>query len=221
MGKRSNFPHRDDYPTPAKAVTPLIPWLRGIRTFAEPCCGDDGALVKHLESHGLRCVYRGDIATGQDALALDNYGEIDAIISNTPWTRSLLHPLITHFQKIAPTWLLIDQDWGVTKQATPILKHCTDILPIGRLIWIPGTEWPGKDNCAWYRFAADHTAGPVLHPYRSAPVSLPRAALCGQCGKPYRALRSSSTFCSDACRQRAHRSRLSVTKRDAGGELGA
>ena len=63
MGKRSNFERRerDFYPTPAKAVAPLIPILRGIRTFAEPCCGD-GALVRHLEALGLRCVYTGDIA---------------------------------------------------------------------------------------------------------------------------------------------------------------
>ena len=75
MGKRSNFPRRDRdlYPTPRSAVLPLIPHLRGIRTFAEPCC-DDGALVRHLESFGLRCVYAGDIATGQDALALESYG---------------------------------------------------------------------------------------------------------------------------------------------------
>jgi hypothetical protein len=139
MGKRSNFPHRDDYPTPAKAVTPLVPWLRGIRRFAEPCCGD-GVLVRHLESHGLRCVFAGDIATGQDALALDSYGEIDAIISNTPWTRPILHSLIIHFVRIAPTWLLIDADWSHTRQATPYLKHCSDILPIGRVIWIPGTK---------------------------------------------------------------------------------
>jgi hypothetical protein len=48
-----------------------------IRTFAEPCAGD-GALVRHLESHGLRCAYAGDIATGQDTLALEHYGAIDA-----------------------------------------------------------------------------------------------------------------------------------------------
>ena len=77
MGKRSNFERReaDFYPTPRAAVVPLVPHLRrgGIRTFAEPCAGD-GALVRHLESFGLRCVYSGDIRNGQDALALDNYG---------------------------------------------------------------------------------------------------------------------------------------------------
>ena len=88
MGKRSNFERReaDFYPTPRAAVVPLIPYLRGIRTFAEPCAGD-GDLVRHLEAFGLRCVYAGDIRSGQDALALDYYGAVDAIITNPPWSR--------------------------------------------------------------------------------------------------------------------------------------
>jgi hypothetical protein len=62
MGKRSNFERReaDFYPTPRTAVVPLIPYLRGIRSFAEPCAGD-AALVRHLEAFGLRSVYIGDI----------------------------------------------------------------------------------------------------------------------------------------------------------------
>jgi hypothetical protein len=75
MGKRSNFERRerDFYATPAAAVPPLIPHLRlhAVRTFAEPCCGD-GALVNYLEGFGLRCVYAGDIASGDDALARDS-----------------------------------------------------------------------------------------------------------------------------------------------------
>ena len=94
MGKRSNFERkeRDFYPTPAKAVLPLIPHLRsaGIKTFAEPCCGR-GHLVRHLESFGLTCVYAGDIATGQDALAFDHYGAADVIkrIRLTPASRCM------------------------------------------------------------------------------------------------------------------------------------
>ena len=211
MGKRSNFPRNanDLYPTPHAAVLPLIPWLRGVRTFAEPCCGN-GDLVRHLESHGLRCVYAGDINDGRDALALEQYGDVDSIITNSPWTRSVLHPLIRHFARIAPTWLLIDQDWACTKQAIPFLTSCTDILPIGRQIWIPGTNTHGFDNAAWYRFDARHAAGPVFHAYRSAPASV-RAVLCGHCGQTYWPQRSSSQFCSAACRQGSYRARVSVT----------
>ena len=50
MGKRSTFSRRanDAYPTPIEAVRPLVPHLRGMHIFAEPCAGD-GALVRHLE----------------------------------------------------------------------------------------------------------------------------------------------------------------------------
>ena len=146
MGKRSTFERipRDFYPTPQRAVPPLIPHLRGVRSFAEPCCGD-GALVRHLESLGLRCAYAGDIATGQDALAArPTTAPLDAIITNPPYTRPLMHALIAHFQRIAPTWLLLELDWAATKQAIPYLTNCSDIVTIGRLRWIPGIHTPAK-----------------------------------------------------------------------------
>ena len=124
MGKRSNFERReaDFYPTPRAAVVPLIPYLRGIgiTTFAEPCCGD-GALVRHLESFGLRCVYAGDIRTGQDALALDHYGAADVIITNPPYTRDLMHRLIEHFQSIGRPGCCWMRTGRTTKQAAPFL----------------------------------------------------------------------------------------------------
>jgi hypothetical protein len=214
MGKRSNFERReaDFYPTPRAAVMPLIPYLRGIRTFAEPCAGD-GALVRHLEGLGLRCVYAGDLRTGQDALALDHYGAADVIITNPPYTRDLMHRLIEHFQRIAPTWLLLDADWASTHQAAPFLPSCSDIVTIGRVKWIEGSKYTGKDNHAWFRFDARHSSGPVFH-WRSGDAVTPvrRKVICMQCGKAYEPQRSSSRYCSETCRQRAHRKRLlSVT----------
>jgi hypothetical protein len=216
MGKRSNFPKipRDFVPTPFKAVEPLIPHLRDVRTFAEPCCGD-GRLVRHLESFGLHCVYAGDIHdTGQDALARDHYGAIDAIISNPPYDtahrRKLMHRLIEHFQRIAPTWLLIDSDWAYTELAAPFLLHCSDIVAIGRVKWIDGTKHSSMDNFAWYRFDARHSSGHVFRG-QGEMIASQRTAVCEQCRKAYQPRRSSSRFCSQTCRQRAHRSALSVT----------
>jgi hypothetical protein len=37
--------------------------------------------------------------------------------------------------------------------------------------WIEGSKHTGKDNYAWYRFAADHVGGPIFHPKGSAPES--------------------------------------------------
>jgi len=191
-------------------VPPLIPCLRGARRFAEPCCGD-GTLVRHLESFGLRCVYAGDIATGQDALAVNFHGDADAIITNPPYTRPLMHALIGHFARILPTWLLLDGDWKHTKQAAPFMPMCTDIVSVGRLRWFEGTTMCGKQNFAWHRFNARHSAAPIFYAHGSMPVSS-RVSLCAQCSKAYRPQRSDSKFCSDTCRQRAHRGRLAVTQ---------
>jgi hypothetical protein len=217
MGKRSHFERReaDFYPTPRAAVVPLIPHLRGIRNFAEPCAGD-GALIRHLEEFGLSCVFAGDIRNGQDALALDSYGAADAIITNPPWSREVLHGLVTHFQSIAPTWLLLDADWKQTRQAAPFLPHCSDIVAIGRVKWIEGSKFTGKDNACWYKFDSRHTAGPVFH-WRDqgtdqGSIRTLKRRICEQCGKAYEQWqRSSSRFCSPACKQQAYRKRLIVT----------
>jgi hypothetical protein len=214
VGKRSAFERiaNDFYPTPLKAALPLVPHLNGIRTFAEPCCGD-GALVKHLESFGLRCTYAGDIATGQDALAKAAFDS--PIITNPPWTRRVLHQLIVHFMNCAPfSWLLFDADWAHTRQSIPFIPHCSLILPLGRVKWIPNSPYDsGKDNAAWYRFDRYHRSGPVLLPYRANSAAANSAHACRQCSAPYTARRSDSRFCSDTCRQRAHREKV---KRDTG-----
>jgi hypothetical protein len=199
----------DLYPTTSPVpVRTLLPHLHGVRAFAEPCCGD-GSLVRELEAHGLRCAYQGDIAAGQDPLAVDHYGGADAIITNPPYERAPMHALIEHFGRILPTWLLLEQDWCATKQAVPYLAACTDIVVIGRLKWIPNSPSCGFDNFAWCRFDARHSAGPIYHPYQTAPASWHvrlRLCACG-CGQSYRPQRSDSKFCTNACRQRAYRAR--------------
>ena len=146
-------------------------------------------------------------------LALDHYGAADAIITNPPYTRELMHRLIAHFQRIAPTWLLIDYDWSATKQAAPYMPHCSDIVILPRLKWFEDSKDTGKDNHAWYRFDARHSGGPVLHNNRGQDKVMPslRVKVCEQCRRLYEPQRTSSQFCSQACKQRAYRKRLSVT----------
>jgi hypothetical protein len=164
MGKRSSFKRieRDAYQTiDPRAVAMLLPHLRGIRTFAEPCAGE-GYLVGALQAAGLVCTYEGDITTGYDALVhpFNEDADFDAIISNSPWRRDLLHAMILRFQAMAPTWLLFDAAWAHTKQSAPFIDQCSHIVTVGRLRWIPGTTMSGKDDCAWYRFHAQHVGGP-------------------------------------------------------------
>jgi hypothetical protein len=214
MGKRSSFERiqGDCYPTPFAAVPPLIPHLRGVRTFAEPCCGDD-ALVRHLEELELRCVYAGDLVTGHDALAVDSYGPADAIITNPPYERRAMHELIRHFEKIAPTWLLLEMDWAATRQAEPFLPSCSDIVVVGRLKLFEETKHAGKENFAWFRFDHRHSGGPILPSVNLCPRV--EASRVGSAARLIDRSGLTRDSVSDACRQRAYRERRSVTKRNA------
>jgi hypothetical protein len=162
MGKRSNFERRerDFYPTPEAAVLPLLPHLDAGTRFCEPCAGD-GTLVDHLTKHGHVCARARDIEPRRididrkDALTTLT-GNIDCFITNPPWDRSILHPLIVHLSHQAPTWLLFDADWVHTRQAVPYLPRLCKIVSVGRVKWIPESKMAGKDNCAWHLFDERH-----------------------------------------------------------------
>ena len=83
--------------------------------------------------------------------------DADHIITNPPWDRKILHPMIEHFASMRPTWLLFDADWMHTKQSTPYMDYCQKIVSVGRVKWIPDSKMTGKDNCAWYLFDQDPT----------------------------------------------------------------
>jgi hypothetical protein len=151
------------------AVRPIIPFLHHIRTFDEPCAAD-GRLVRHLQSHGKQVQRYFDLTPDSpfvgrgDALAT-GYGDVDAVITNPPWDRPILHSMIVHFVESSnEAWLLFDANWANTRQSVPFMKWCTDIVPIGRHIWIDGTKMAGKDDASWYRFSADSDGQTIHHP---------------------------------------------------------
>jgi hypothetical protein len=170
MGKRSDFERveKDFYRTiDPRAVAALAPHLKPQTRFAEPCAGA-GDLIKALEEIGHRCVWQSDIAFDDPVDAAMLNMEVvapyaDAVITNPPWTRNELHPIIENLSAGLPTWLLFDADWAHTRQSAPYMGRCTDIVSIGRLIWIPGTTTSGKDNCAWYRFSRDKDGPTRFH----------------------------------------------------------
>lgn len=157
MAKRSNFERKekDSYPTiDPRAVRALLPHLSPRTAFAEPCAGA-GHLIRSLEEAGHSCMWATDIDDGLDALDLieSDLVACDFIITNPPWSRHLLHPMIEHFANLRPTWLLFDADWAHTAQAGHLLdRYCLRIVSVGRLIWQEGTKMQGKDNAAWYLF---------------------------------------------------------------------
>lgn len=160
-GRRHARRPRDLYrTTDAAAVRGLRPFLLPGSTFCEPCAGlfDLAILLERVA--GLRCVAAYDVAPpepgigARDARTL-TVGDLNGareIITNPPWSRPLLHELIGHLSSLAPTWLLFDADWKETQQAGPLLASCSDIVPIGRVIWQEGTGNGGMHNCCWYRF---------------------------------------------------------------------
>lgn len=172
MGKRSEFERveKDFYRTiDARAAKALIPHLAEHTRFIEPCAGL-GDLVTELEAYDHKCVWASDSNIDEEFLKevparirtcdafsvqfgrTDIVNSYDAIITNPPWSRPILHPMIEHFSKFKPTWLLFDADWAHTRQSAPYMKWCRKIVSVGRLIWIPGTTMSGKDNVSWYCF---------------------------------------------------------------------
>ncbi len=165
MGKRSNFDRieRDFYPTPEEGFLPLISHLPKQKFYyTEPCAGD-GALVKWITKHtkGVGMTHS-DIVPKQSwiqkkdmfRVSIPPTGRQSFVITNPPWNRKILHPMIDHFALQCPTWLLFDADWPHTKQSQPYMDWLVKIVSVGRLKWIPDSKMTGKDNCCWYLFDA-------------------------------------------------------------------
>ena len=158
MGKRSDFERkpRDFYVTPLKAVRPLIKIIGTKFRYMEPCAGD-GALIRHIKALAPDsiCYHASDIEPQHTDIDVGDFFDLnlsrDTIITNPPWDRDFLHPMI---QRVVETnskaWLLFDADWMHTKQSAEFMPYCSDIISVGRVSWFGGTT--GKDNCAWYRF---------------------------------------------------------------------
>lgn len=170
MGKRSDFERipRDFYPTPKEAVAPLIPHLPEYFFYDEPCAGA-AALVMAFddltEGRGSPCIVsdiepKNAIVEQMDFRDFKACKIADFIITNPPWDRKILHPMIEHFSAMRPTWLLFDADWVHTKQSAPFMPWLQKVVSVGRVKWIPDSKMTGKDNCAWHLFD-QHLSGPT------------------------------------------------------------
>ena len=146
--------------TPVKPIRSLLPWLPWDFTYCEPCAGTlRMAKVLGMPKEAYDIKIRTPLVRKLDALELEekHVQGCDFIITNPPWTREILHPLIERFAQLRPTWLLFDADWAYTKQANPYLRYCSTIVAVGRVSWMEnGTS--GLDNAAWYRFDDAATA---------------------------------------------------------------
>jgi hypothetical protein len=167
MGKRSNFERieKDFYPTPYKAILPLLPHLSKDVWFYEPCCGAND-LINHLETAGHTCIGSSDseVDATTTKYNFNDLPRLDCFITNPPWTRSILHPIIENLRNQAPTWLLFDAGWMHTKQSIPYLHYCSKIVSVGRLKWIPNSAYSSLDDCCWYLFEKEKTSTIFIGP---------------------------------------------------------
>jgi len=145
---------KDKYMTwDSRAAYPLLDYYKARHiAYYEPCAGE-GDLIKILD--GFWCMGCSDSELDARTHKYDTNAEF--FITNPPWTRSLLHPIIENLRSQKPTWLLFDADWMHTQQAIPYLKYCKTIISVGRIKWIPGTTMDGYDNIAWYLFGKEET----------------------------------------------------------------
>ncbi|MEO9625884.1 MAG: hypothetical protein ABJF09_00585 [Qipengyuania citrea] len=211
MGTQRARKRRDFYPTiDRRAVPALLAAMLAVGDiapgqavrYAEPCAGQ-GDLIQLLqhEAPQLHCAFgleydwqdeglhnRWPIAHGNAlTLGAPDLAGVELIVTNPPWKREALHPLITHLASLRPTWLLYDGSWAFTKQAAPFHRVLTDVAAVGRLRFFPPPgrplRLPGEsdaayrdrarkwrsmdppDDCAWYRFCAAEAsaAPPRLH----------------------------------------------------------
>jgi hypothetical protein len=94
-----------------------------------------------------------------------------AFITNPPWSRDVLHPIISNLASQAPTWLLLDADWVHTQQSIPFLPRLRMIVSVGRVRWIKDSPFDGKDNAAWHLFGRP-IAAPTIFVGRTAKHAL-------------------------------------------------
>lgn len=171
MGKRSSFERvpRDFYPTPFEAVIPLLPHLEPHTQYVEPCAGD-GTLVGHLNRAGHTTTKAFDIDpqgtvafTGDATIWEGQRWGASCFITNPPWDRKVLHPIIDNLARQMPTWLLFDADWMHTRQSAAYMPRLRKIVSVGRVKWIPDSKMTGKDNCCWYLFDQLNGSPPAFY----------------------------------------------------------
>lgn len=157
---------RDYYKTPFKAVEPLKGFLSTGLTFCEPCAGD-GALVKHIESlFQAECFLPMDIEPQADwiikgdaiNLSEEAVQYCDLIITNPPFTHSILSPLMDKWINLKPTVLLLPADFIHNIRFAPYLKWCYLIKSIGRVKWIEDSKGSGVENYIWAFFRPDNVS---------------------------------------------------------------
>lgn len=174
MGKRSDkerIPHDFYATTDLKALAPeFTKNIRG-KSYAEPCYGE-GDLENLLRDFAL-CEWRSDIRTttsgcytlDASCLSKESIDRCDLIITNPPYTRNVLLPMIEKFISLKPTWLLLPADYMHNVYFGDYMSRCSKVVSIGRLKWFKDSPHTSTDNYAWYywKYKADTETETVFY----------------------------------------------------------
>jgi len=167
MGKRSDYNKvpKDYYPTtdPNAIPTRFVDFIRG-KSYAEPCCGT-GDLTDLLVDV-VTCKWESDVEDRgcgkvKDAMDLtpEELSGCDLIITNPPFSRDVLLPMLDHFISLKPTWLLLPADYMHNKYFSPYMKKCSRVISVGRLKWFKDSKHTSTDNFCWYFWPKGTTGG--------------------------------------------------------------
>lgn len=176
MGKRTDFEKhgRDYYFTPLDPIKALVPYLLG-QTYAEPCVGG-GDLVYGINyftfrlTNKPRCLFASDLEPDFEKLLIKapylqvyqleaaallpaHLVGIDLIVTNPPFSWSVLSGLLPIWINIKPTWLLLPSDMANNVRFSQFMSYCSDIIPVGRVSWMENGQ-SGMENYSWYMFDA-------------------------------------------------------------------
>lgn len=163
MGKRDNDKFernkRDYYATidPA-AVNALVDHLPLPCSFVEPCAGAGDLVVELCRHHAIFCLGATDIEPSHHLVekfnCLDSsvaHPDQNCFITNPPFSWDMLKPILDHLPTLSPTWLLLPADYMHNIRMAPYMSHCSRVVSIGRLYWMPN-KVKGVDNYCWYKF---------------------------------------------------------------------
>lgn len=162
LGKRKfKRVSKDFYPTPLKALEPLLPFLEKNLKYCEPCAGAYD-LVNNLQQlrPDIECKYAFDIfpqhnnIIQKSALFIkdEDIGDIDCFITNPPFKWEMFEPIAEHLISLRPTWFLIPADYMHNKRMSKLMERCKLVVSVGRIKWFEGSKATSTDNFCWYLF---------------------------------------------------------------------
>lgn len=77
-----------------------------------------------------------------------NYAEV--VITNPPYSKWMLHPIIDNLVQIAPTWMLLSSDFMHRRASAPYMKRCEKVVSAGQIRWFGDST--GRYTSCWYLF---------------------------------------------------------------------